>query len=362
MATASPAISNNSADNTNSITGGATTSSPGGRSITALMSPMSINNNNNNSNFKTLRGQNKPKCIKCGNVARSRCPYTSCKNCCAKAQNPCFIHVLKNSTPVTEKLPSAGSSVTEQRASETPLSGNVHRVTSVRQLSNPFAQFNNLGSRIKKPLTTKEAYQLNEWRFLKLKEYKDRNIEIENEAFDRYLQNISLLEEVFAVSSKLGEPVSTVDVIERNTETIVSNLKLKFAADPIRIEDFRDRMRFIVHNGLRKLKSETSTGNEEPIPGSKSKKARYSSVVELNKKLSNARTDEDLKSCHLLKTQIFNRHEPTSGEQAEDLLDGQLKRKSGCSTLNWFSTCTVDEEALSHIDTQFSSIQEIYQL
>ncbi|KAJ6706041.1 ELECTRON CARRIER/IRON ION-BINDING PROTEIN [Salix purpurea] len=46
---------------------------------------------------KTLRGLNKPKCIQCGNVARSRCPYQSCKSCCSRAQNPCHIHVLGGS-------------------------------------------------------------------------------------------------------------------------------------------------------------------------------------------------------------------------------------------------------------------------
>lgn len=38
---------------------------------------------------------------------------------------------------------------------------------------------------------------MNERRFCKLKEYRDRNIEVENEASDRCMQNISLLEEVF---------------------------------------------------------------------------------------------------------------------------------------------------------------------
>ncbi|KAL5221296.1 hypothetical protein ABZP36_026009 [Zizania latifolia] len=40
----------------------------------------------------SLRGLNKPKCIQCGNVARSRCPFQCCKSCCYKAQNPCHIH------------------------------------------------------------------------------------------------------------------------------------------------------------------------------------------------------------------------------------------------------------------------------
>ncbi|KAL1333402.1 hypothetical protein HN51_062232 [Arachis hypogaea] len=41
---------------------------------------------------KFQRGQNKPKCKQCGNVARSRCPYESCKSCCFRNQNPCHIH------------------------------------------------------------------------------------------------------------------------------------------------------------------------------------------------------------------------------------------------------------------------------
>lgn len=221
-------------------------------------------------------------------------------------------------------------------------SGSAHRVTSLRQLSNNFAQFNNLQtpSRARKPLTRKEASQINEWRFSKLKEYKDRNIEIENEAFDRYLQNINILEEIFAVNFKSEDPVE--DELQGKAETMISKMKMKLRADPIRTENLRDRMRFIVNNGLRKLKSETPNSNEEQ-PEPVNKKARYSSLVELNKKLTNARTDEDLKTCQLLKAQLFNR-------------PGQ---KSQSSASKWFCTITIDEELLSKIDAQFTSIDKI---
>ncbi|KAL6960130.1 hypothetical protein U1Q18_048266, partial [Sarracenia purpurea var. burkii] len=46
---------------------------------------------------------------------------------------------------------------------------------------------------------------INEWRFLKLKEYKEANIEAENEAFDRYMQNVSFLEEVLVFFKKVIE-------------------------------------------------------------------------------------------------------------------------------------------------------------
>ncbi|XLT79557.1 hypothetical protein HN873_001310, partial [Arachis hypogaea] len=45
------------------------------------------------------------------------------------------------------------------------------------------------------------AAAINEWRFSKLKEYKDRSIEAENEALDQYMQNVGLLEEVLSVKS-----------------------------------------------------------------------------------------------------------------------------------------------------------------
>ncbi|XP_044476699.1 uncharacterized protein LOC123204182 isoform X1 [Mangifera indica] len=114
---------------------------------------------------KTLRGLNKPKCIQCSNVACSRVNYSF-----KVVVFPCCVS-FRNSL----------------------------RVASLRQLSNNFAQFNNVQMPLcsRKPLTRKDATVMNEWRFCKLKEYRDRNIEVENEASDRCMQNISLLEEVF---------------------------------------------------------------------------------------------------------------------------------------------------------------------
>ncbi|CAI9261314.1 unnamed protein product [Lactuca saligna] len=324
MATASPALSNTSADTT-SNTGYA---SSGAVKTTSTATTSMVMSNSSINTSKNLRGLNKPKCIKCGNVARSRCPYQACKSCCAKAQNPCHIHVLKGNSSFPDKTPSSTSSFNFQHSNETSSSGNAHRVTSLRQLSNNFAQFNNLQTpaRAKKPLTRKEASQINEWRFSKLKEYKDRNMEIENESFDRYLKNISLLEDVFALNSNL----------EGENDTMVSKLKI------IRSENLRDRMRFIVNNGLKNLETETQ---ETTTTGPK--KARYSSLVELNKKLTNARTTEDLKSCRLLKSQLLNRSE-----------DAEPQQKS----LKWFTTVTIHQEALGHIDERFNGLKEIEQL
>ncbi|XP_076945324.1 uncharacterized protein LOC143616361 [Bidens hawaiensis] len=328
---ASSALSNNSGDTTSS--------------------PMT----NIKTSSKNLRGLNKPKCINCGNVARSRCPYQACKSCCAKAQNPCHIHVLKGNAPLPDKTPSSTLSVTDQHSNEISSSGNAHRVTSLRQLSSNFAQFNNLQtpSRSRKPITRKEASQINEWRFSKLKEYEDRNIEIENEAFDRYLQNITFLEEIF------GKYGSTED-----TETMISNMKTKLRADPIRTENLREKLKFIITNGLRNLKTETPTGNEETEYDDMPKKARYSTLVELNKKLNSVRTCEDLKSCQLLKARLFNQPEQ-SVEEFENIEDGkmeQMEQKTEKYPSKWFSSVTASQEAIGHIDAQFSSLVEIEHL
>ncbi|XP_059657695.1 cell wall protein DAN4 [Cornus florida] len=205
MAASSPALSSNSNDTTGtptSATAITTTTTTVAATAGTVTTPPTTNAS------KNLRGLNKPKCIKCGNVARSRCPYQSCKSCCAKAQNPCHIHVLKASATFPEKSPSSSSPLFDQQSTEASPSGNSHRVASLRQLSNNFAQFNNLQTplRSRKPLTRKDATVINEWRFLKLKEYRDRNIEAENEAFDRYMQNVHLLEEVFKVNSTSEGP------------------------------------------------------------------------------------------------------------------------------------------------------------
>ncbi|XP_039024578.1 uncharacterized protein LOC120157543 [Hibiscus syriacus] len=210
---------------------------------------------------KTQRGLNKPKCIQCGNVARSRCPFRSCKSCCSKAQNPCHIHVLKSNSAFPEKTQTSSTPSPDQKSTQASSQVTSLRVPSYRQLSNAFAQFDNLQVRTKKHVTRKDAIALNEWRFSKLKEFKDRNIEIENNAFDRYMQNISLLEEVF--STEGSEPSSTSQ--EGETSVVTSGMKLTLRSNPVRTNNVRKRIQQIVDQGIKKLqKSEPNDGSTDP--------------------------------------------------------------------------------------------------
>ncbi|KAJ0105825.1 hypothetical protein Patl1_18318 [Pistacia atlantica] len=295
---------------------------------------------------KTLRGLNKPKCIQCGNVARSRCPYQSCKSCCSKAQNPCHIHVLKANATFPDKAPTSSSPSLEQKSSDVSPAGNSLRVASLRQLSSNFAQFNNVQMplRSRKPLTRKDASVINEWRFSKLKEYKDRNIEVENEAFDRYMQNISLLEEVFSVKSILEEfnedessisnPNSTS--VEEDSEMMISGLKLKLKSNPKRSENFRRRIEQIVDQGLEKFQNfELNNDDNDELSDQSElekspKKAKFCSIIYMQC-LVNLKQKMVVATKEAQELTEKNDFEPRKESDRRSMIRGKLSRSGiGC--------------------------------
>lgn len=266
----------------------------------------------------------------------------------------------------------------------------MHRVASFRQLSNTFSQFNNvhIPSRSRKPLTRKDAAVINEWRFSKIKEFKDKNFEVENEAFDRYMQNISLLEEVFSMKSILERsngdeptisnpnPTSTED----NTELMVSGLKLQLRSNSIRTDSFRRRVQQIVDRGLKKLQKRAlddgnndQSGQDEshgPKRAKSLKPERALAVSDLIDKLNKARTEEDLKSCIDMKLQIFNRNTISNQTEIEDAApkdqnpktDLEPRKESSFSSKKIISTTELDQETLNKIDAHFSTLEQIEDL
>ncbi|XP_034672402.1 uncharacterized protein LOC117903980 [Vitis riparia] len=389
MASPSPALSNTSNDTTTTAT---TTTATTTNAATAALAniaaaaaaaatPSSIT-----SQPKNLRGLNKPKCIQCGNVARSRCPYQSCKSCCAKAQNPCHIHVLKANATFPDRTPSSSSPLFDQQSTEVSPSGTSLRVASLRQLSNNFAQFNNVQMplRSRKPLTRKDAATINEWRFSKLKEYKNRNIEVENEAFDRYMQNISLLEEVFSVKSTpdgtTDHGISVSDAaspnLEDNSSVMVSWLKLRLKSNPTRSDNSRKRILEIVDRGLKKLNYVNGLNDQNELPaGSKRPKTgradRLSALSELIDKLNKARNEEDLNSCMEMKSQIFNTNTETSQAETEEVDtsteqtakdDLAPMHESNYTLPKFLGTTEIDQESLNNIDAHFSTTVQIEDL
>ncbi|XP_031482082.1 uncharacterized protein LOC116252139 [Nymphaea colorata] len=281
----------------------------------------------------SLRGLNKPKCSKCGNVARSRCPYQCCKSCCSKAQNPCTIHVLRPNANFSDKLPTSSSPLFGQSITDVS-SLSSSRLTSLRQASSNLAHLGgaHVALRARKPLSRKEAAIINNWRFSKLREHKERNIEAEDEAFDRYVQNVSLLEETFGVNSSLealtpeGEPMllsCCPDGLDQ--DRVVSALKARLRSKPERADKHRERIRGLVNIGLENLKKRETDGRDmdrvDPgalggtreldshDSGCRQRFECFSAITDLLDKMSKVRSKEDLKLCTDLKLQLFPQKE-----------------------------------------------------
>ncbi|KAF9623743.1 hypothetical protein IFM89_005250 [Coptis chinensis] len=339
---------------------------------------------------KNLRGLNKPKCSQCGNVARSRCPFLACKNCCFKAQNPCPIHVLKQNGNLPDKIPAQTSPSVDQKSTDASPPGTSIRASSLRQLS----QFNGpqVSLRARRPLTRKDAAAINQWRFSKLKEYKERNIEAENEAFDRYMQNVNLLEEAFLVNSSpersIADELSVPDPIsankEEDTRRILLGLKAQLRSNPRRVETFRKRVQDIVDQGLRKLgrsvNDDEETGNASDLDGLKEAKRlksttslraeRVSAIDELIDKLNKARNEDDLQSCLQMKSQLFNHHEKAYLTEAEvvdiskeEISEGDLTRmQESILPPRLWSRVEINQESLENIEKHFSSLDQIEDL
>ncbi|CAN1748513.1 hypothetical protein LINPERHAP1_LOCUS3427 [Linum perenne] len=225
------------------------------------------------------------------------------------------------------------------------------RVASLRQLSNTFSQFNNVHTpRSRKPLTKKEALAINEWRFNKLKEYREGITEKENEAFDRYMQNISLLEEAFSMKSMQDNDHAS-------------------PVDPMVSENARKRKQRVVDEALRKLE-EIELDGERRSEKVKIWSDRASTFSELIEKLNKARNEDDIKSCLEMKSQLFE----SCGKQEEAApLDDEHEAQTSktepgsskgmdCFSQNQLRPVDIDQESVSKIDAHFTNLEKIASL
>ncbi|MBA0596170.1 hypothetical protein Gorai_013001 [Gossypium raimondii] len=296
--------------------------------------------------------------------------------------------VLKSNSAFPEKTPSSSTPSSDQKSTQASSQATPLRIPSFRQLSNAFAQFDNLQVRTKKHLTRKDAVALNEWRFSKLKEFKDRNIEIENDAFDRYMQNISLLEEVFSTKpvqdgsdeDEESKPSSTSQ--EDEALAMTSGLKLALRSNPVRSDNTRKRILQIVDQGIKKLqKSEPNNGATDPDDQNKLdnrlKKAkplwveRSSMLSDIMDKLNKARNEEDIKSCLEMKAQLYNQitmSTPTEIKDSDTLNEQDIKNnRTPGKVANYpmpklFASMEIDQETLNKVDAHFSSLEQIEDL
>lgn len=220
-----------------------------------------------------------------------------------------------------------------------------------------------------------------------MKEFRDGNVEAESEAFDRYMQNVSLLEEVFWVTSdhkdQIQDEQSSREQLssngDNNIDKMVHDLKLKVRSNPATTENFRKRIQYIVDQGLKKLGkleiTEEGTDDVSDTEGGKTIKRIKSlqsekaiAVSDLNDKLNKARNEDDLKACWEMASKIFKwntkKREAERGESScreNDVKDDSsfTKTESHSFPLKWVNPVTIEQEALCQIDAQFSTLEEI---
>lgn len=232
-----------------------------------------------------------------------------------------------------------------------------------------------------------DAQVINEWRFSKLKEFRDGNVAFESEAFDRYMQNVGLLEEVFRVTSESKDQIEVEQSSreqlnydgDNNINKMVLDLKLKVRSNPATTENFRKRIQYIVDQGLKKLgKLEIIEGTDDisdtegqgraikRIKSLKSEKAI--AISDLNDKLNKARNEDELIACWEMASKIFKwntkKRESECGEstcRGNDVKDdsSSAKSESHFLPLKWVNPVMIEQEDLCRIDAQFPSLEEI---
>lgn len=253
-----------------------------------------------------------------------------------KARNPCHIHVLKQSASHQEKVPSQSSPMFDQQrtnalSNKLPPSGSSRPYpTPVLHHTHPYMSGSLAHIRVKRPLSRKEIAAINNWRFVKLKEYSDSKIEAEDEAFGRYMQNVSLLEDVFSLPTKPLEGLSEDGNVtlacrlsgqansvseDYSDEMLVEGLKVRLKSNTERSEKHRQRIRKLIEKGLQKLKrgdhgnlvdddennSAVTLGDcvevKKPKAIGRERLKKVSLISTLLDKMSKARNQEDVNAC-----------------------------------------------------------------
>lgn len=172
------------------------------------------------------------KCQVCDTIARTRCPYQMCKNCCAQARNPCSVHAKHlqsapgaldqytllpngyNSSLITlsDARQSIGSLPRGYQGPWTESSGAVskapdnipmgtttdaHGSTSGGPPTPDVLQLRLRSLQAVVRACQQEAAAMHAWRLRKLREEEEAEQEAQNVALDRYQRNAKMCAEIF---------------------------------------------------------------------------------------------------------------------------------------------------------------------
>lgn len=222
-----------------------------------------------------------------------------------------------------------------------------------------------------KCLQFQDAININKWRFSRLKQYNDGEIEAENEAFERYMENVRLLEETFHT----GELVKSEELITSETDSsaekvqkLISEIKVKLKSNAERAESIRKRVRNLVDQKLGNLQSaglvddENFSGTDDLDGDNVAKRAKIEkwrvertvAVDALIDKLNKARSEDDLKSCLETKQLLFNQT-----KNMDDLLS-HLCSHSLCNKT--YTAVDVNQDSLANVNAEFSALDQVAEL
>ncbi|KAG6551934.1 hypothetical protein Mapa_006551 [Marchantia paleacea] len=315
-----------------------------------------------------MKGLKKRKCTVCGNTARARCPFRACKTCCSRARNACSVHVLKSATknkpegtivhPSYNAPPSGhaeqpwlaatlqasmgssylrpGYSVPSPYNIPTPIGLGMGHPTPVDTSAvgknyatsssgaRPWVASSILEQQEAQRLKSlrianqKEAYMTNTWRLQKIKEHAASEILAEDEAFDRYVSNASLLEEIFALRTGPLKGLTAAGELLRTEGTRCSEdeeskldesifldaMRGRPASNSKRKDASRQKLKQVIDKALLRLRKPGQEPSEVIVEDDESALTAGVSVARLESKRFKAQTAEGKQS--LKRTEAFD--------------------------------------------------------
>ncbi|BBN02507.1 hypothetical protein MPTK1_2g15870 [Marchantia polymorpha subsp. ruderalis] len=314
-----------------------------------------------------MKGLKKRKCTVCGNTARARCPFRACKTCCSRARNACSVHVLKSATknkpegtivhPSYNAPPSGhaeqpwlaatlqasmgssylrpGYSVPSPYNIPTPIGLGMGHPTPVdtSAVGKNYAPSSSgarawvassileqqEAQRLKslRIANQKEAYMTNSWRLQKIKEHAASEIMAEDEAFDRYVSNASLLEEIFALRAgplkgltAAGELLRSEgsrcseDETKLDESILLDAMRCRLASNTKRKDASRQKLKQVIDKSLLRLRKPEQEPSEVIVEDDDSALTAGVCVARLESKRFKAQTEEGKQS--LKRTEAFD--------------------------------------------------------
>lgn len=213
---------------------------------------------------------------------------------------------------------------------------------------------------------------------MKLKEHMQGDIDVENEAYDRYTQNIGLLEETFYLTEDAaGEHETEATSSEERMEIMVSEAKVRLKSDCANADGFKERIATVLDQKLKKLQERHSAYDDDNSSNQnlddhgklvklsiKQQMVRNAKTNELLGKLTKAQSEDDLKPCLDIMTQLFAKENAsfctgTSKEPTDQESTAAIAPSYSFPKLT--TRLEVDENMVSKMN-ELSSLSQVVQL